>query len=202
MNVLNNKTSFSGLKGLFFMMLYLAVFSFGAVSQSTDKQEAEIIRLKSQVQRAQIAHDKLEQKVNFADSLISVGNELRKGASNEMKAATNAMKTKKKEYLSQRKSLEKRLKSKSKEDVALAKAEMKTLDAEFKSESKANDLSMKAEAKKVAQGDKNLEKGKTLKKDSEKALNEASEVLNNMQLALDDAKAGYTEEGKKGKKKK
>jgi uncharacterized phage infection (PIP) family protein YhgE len=204
--LLNNKTSFAGVRGLLFLALFMATFSFSATSQSTDKQEAEIVRLRTQVERARLAHDKLEQKVNFADSLITVGDELRESSSNEMKAATNAMKTRKKEYLSQRKSLEKRLKSKSKEDVVEAKAEMKKLDAEFKAETKANDMAMKAEAKKLALGTKNLEKGKTLKKDSEKASKEASKVLTNAQFALEDAieaaDAGAPEEGKKGKKKK
>jgi hypothetical protein len=67
-------------------------------------------------------------------------------------------------------------------------------------------MAMKAEAKKLALGNKNLEKGKTLKKDSEKASKEASKVLTNAQFALEDAieaaDAGAPEEGKKGKKKK
>ncbi len=200
-----DKSRFGNLKNALLVLIFIAGFALTANSQSTSKQEAEIAKLRTQLERARVAHEKQEKKVQIADSLITVGSTMREESSDEIKAAVSAMKARNKEYSTQRKSLEKRLKSKSREDVAEAKAEIKTLDAEYKAELKAHDALMKAQNKKSADGTKNLERGKTMKKEAGKMLKETSRNLTNAQYALEDAieiaDEGAPVKGKKGKKK-
>lgn len=205
-NQFNAKNRLMGFRSIFIIVVLMTGFVFTASSQSASKGNAEMARLKTQVERARVAHDKLQQKIHLADSLIAHGTEMREESSAEIKTATTAMKARNKEYSTQRKSLEKRLKSKSREDVAEAKAEIKTLDTEYKADLKAHDILMKAQTKKSADGTKNLDKGKAMKKDSGKAFKEAAKNLENAQFALDEAveaaEYGDVPAGKKGKKKK
>ncbi len=197
--------STGSLKSILVLLFFITSLSFSALSQGINKQEAEIAKLRTSVDRAYLAHKKLEQKMAMADSLIEIGTTMREESSQEIKAATSEMKAKNKTYTSEKKVLAKKLKSKNKVDIAEAKAEIKTVDAAYKAEVKAYDAIMKAQTKKSTDGTKNLEKGKTIKKDSGKALKEASKTLTNAQYALEDATDAVGDEtpakGKKGKKK-
>lgn len=202
----NNQNPSGWMKRILVMMLLSGLFFLPALSQTTAKQEAAIVRLRSQVERARIAHEKQERKMEMADSLIAIGTTMREESSIEIKAASNAMKARNKEYSAQRKVLSKGLKSKSKEEVAQAKADIKKLDTEYKAELKAHDTLMRAQTKISATGTKNLDKGKSMAKDAKKAMKETSRNLTNAQYALEDAtqvaEEGLEDTGKKGKKKK
>lgn len=200
-----NKILIMGFKSGLILLFFMAGFVFTATSQGTSKQDAAINRLQIQVDRARITAEKQERRIEVADSLVAIGTSMREESSGEIKTAANAMKSRKKEYSSERKALEKRLKSKSREDVAEAKAEIKTLDADYKAELKDYNALMKTQTKKSTDGTKNLDKGKTMKKEASKALKEASKNLTNAEYALEDATGVFEEEvpekGKKGKKK-
>lgn len=201
----NNPNQSGWMKRMLVMMLLSGVVIFPALSQTNAKQEAAIARLRSQVERARVAHEKQERKMEMADSLVAIGTTMREESSIEIKAASNAMKARNKAYSAERKAMEKGIKSKSKEEVAQAKADIKKLDTEYKADLKVHDTLMREQNKISSTGTKNLDKGKTMMKDAKKALKETSRNLTNAQYALEDAtqiaEEGIEDTGKKGKKK-
>ncbi len=185
---------------LFFLSVFLYSGIFVTQAQVTNdesaknKQEAAIAALQKNI-------DKFEAQLTVADSLISVGNQMMTEAKSEIKSAENDRKKIEKEYLSSKKSLEKKAGSKNKEEAASAKADLKSLDSQYKQDIKHVDLRLKEANKKSTDGIKNIEKGKNLKKNAGDGLKKAKTALEEAQAKLDAMKNPPQEKSSSKKKK-
>lgn len=188
----------------FLELFFLSVFLYSGVSvtqaqvtndeSAKNRQEAAIAALQKNI-------DKFEAQLTVADSLISVGNQMMTEAKSEIKSAENDRKKIEKEYLSSKKTLEKKTGSKNKEEAAAAKADLKSLDSQYKQDIKHVDLRLKEANKKSTDGIKNIEKGKNLKKNAGDGLKKAKTALEEAQAKLDAMKNPPQEKSSSKKKK-
>jgi len=171
------------------------VISFGVKAQqpsnpATPKPSKEQVALN----RAEANQAKIERKIAVADSLMTVGNATVEENQALYDQNQADRKTLDKEYAAKSKELNKALKSKDAQEVAAAKAELKQTDLDYKNAAKKSDTEMKALLKKIDTGLANVNKGKTIKKESSKALKDAQKATAAAEKAVNGP------EPKKGKK--
>ncbi len=154
-----------------FSILLLTICSFAQVKKQ-DK-----------VASMQLKVDQADALIFSADSLIEVGINLMKDAEIELKSLAAEEKNLNRDYFNAKKPLEKQLRSRDKEEVAQAKAEMKQVDDQFKADMKDWNNRYKIAIKNydtgtklVQKGKANLSKAKDKKKGAEKALKDAEKA--------------------------
>ncbi len=179
-----------------FLLLIFAIFSclIADAQELTEKQLARISRSEINVERAQLAVTRLNDRLALADSLYTLGSEGWDEHSTQIKLLTSEMKSKAKEYKSERKSIERKLKSKSREEVNAAKAELKHFDANYKEAFRRDDLQLKSHIRLANNASKDWNKGRSMRKDASKRLKDAEKVLETAQRELESIRAETTGE--------
>ncbi len=158
---------------LFFATLFL-LLCISSLAQ--DKKQDKIASMQLKV-------DQADALIFSADSLIEVGTNMMKETEIELKALAAEEKNLNRDYFNAKKPLEKQLRSKDKEEVAQAKAELKQVEDQYKADMKDWNNRYKVAiknydggAKLVQKGKSNLSKAKEKKKGAEKALKDAEKA--------------------------
>lgn len=157
---------------LFSALLMLISFNL----QAQDKKQDKIAALQLKV-------DQADALIFSADSLIEAGTTMMKEAEIDLKALASEEKNLNRDHFNAKKPLEKQLRSKDKEEVAQAKAELKQLEDQFKADMKDWNNRYKIAIKNydtgtklVQKGKANLTKAKDKKNAAEKALKDAEKA--------------------------
>lgn len=188
-----NKTSKNCIRVTFIfcaMLITLGIQAQQQANPATPKPSKEQVAL----QRAETNQAKIEKKIANADSLITVGNatvEENQALYDQNQADRKVLD---KEHATKTKALNKALNSKDAQEAAAAKAELKQVETDYKAAAKKSDTEMRTLLKKIDGGLANVNKGKTIKKESSKALKDAQKATAAAQKAVDGP------EPKKGKK--
>ncbi len=158
---------------LFFATLFL-LLCISSLAQ--DKKQDKIASMQLKV-------DQADALIFSADSLIEVGTNMMKETEIELKALAAEEKNLNRDYFNAKKPLEKQLRSRDKEEVAQAKAELKQVEDQYKADMKDWNNRYKVAiknydggAKLVQKGKANLSKAKDKKKGAEKALKDAEKA--------------------------
>jgi hypothetical protein len=151
------------------------------------KKAAELKNLNMGIAKAKARVALNEQKVTYADSLITLGIQLITESKTETKAIETERKNLDKDNAAKQKPLAKLSTSKNKGESTKARADLKALYVQYRSDSKTLDNRLKDATRKLTKGNSNLTKGKAAKKNAQDALKASKATLKAAQAKYDAA---------------
>lgn len=149
---------------------FLVAVSFSSYAQVQKSKQDSIKIVETEIKKVKADISNLEKKIVAADSLIQDGTEMVKNGNADLIEFEYEKKALYKEYATEKKYLDKQMSSKNQETMNQAKAQLESLNVKIKANESELNNKTKISTLKMQTGNKNITKGKGLKKQSQDKL--------------------------------
>ncbi|HOP04012.1 MAG TPA: hypothetical protein PL017_04575 [Tenuifilaceae bacterium] len=167
------------MKKIFTILFASITLSLCALNISAQDDDPKLLKYQQKVEAANAL-------IFSADSLIKEGEKMVELAESELKILAQEEKQLSRDIFNDRKPWEKQLRSRDREEVNQAKAELKNIDSKFKLDMKDWTARYKVSVKKYDTGNKLIDKGKTNLKKAKQKMKDAEKKLKEYEKNMDE----------------